>query len=174
MKTIKQLGFAVTMALTLALSSCSSSDGGGGGGAAGLGTLKANVGGTNFTSIAQGTTALIADNGTYQNLSIGGADATGKVMQLMILAPEVTAGTYQLSEDAELPSTASFTQVNLSTSQAEVWGAPYTDGGNSGSIVITSITATNVQGTFSFVGRGESGPTKSITNGSFNVNITSN
>ena len=150
MKTIKHLSFAIVLAVTTILSSCSSSDSGGGGTAA-LGTLKANIGGANFTSITQGTVATDAFNGTYHNFSISGVDASGKSILLMILATEITAGTtYQVEETNDLLSAScAYSEINLSNPSAtQTWGAPYDGGGNSGSITITAKTATNVQGTF--------------------------
>ena len=175
MKTIKHLSFAIVLAVTTILSSCSSSDSGGGGTAA-LGTLKAKIGSANFTSIPQGTIATDAFNGTYHNFSISGVDASGKSILIMILAENITAGTtYQIEESNDLYSAScAYTEVNLSNpSAAQVWGAPYDGGGNSGSITITAKTATNVQGTFSLTAKNpENGSSKSITNGSFNINIT--
>lgn len=176
MKSIKKFGFVLVLAVATILSSCSS-DSSGGGSSAGLGTLKAKIGSTNFTSIAQGTSAILASNGSYQNLSIGGGDATGKVMQLMILGPNIGVGTYPISETSDLPTTGVYTEVDLSNpTSATPWAAPYDGGGNSGSVIITSMTATNVQGTFSFTALNVSAGTgtKAITNGAFNINYTTN
>jgi Family of unknown function (DUF6252) len=177
MKTIKQFGIVLTIALTSLLSSCSSDDSSGGGGStAALGTMKAKIGGTNFTSIAQGTTAAILYNGSYYNLSIAGADATGKVIQMMILAENITSGaTYQIDENSDvLVSSAAYTAIDISNPTSAIsFGAPYDGGGNSGSITISSKTETNVQGTFSFTLKNTQGTdTKSITNGSFNINLS--
>ncbi len=177
MKTIKKFGIVLTLALTTLASSCSSSDdSSGGGGSAALGTMKAKIGGTNFTSISQGTTAAILYNGSYYNLSIAGADATGKVIQIMILAENITSGaTYQIDESSDiLVSTAAYTQVDISNpASALSFGAPYDGGGNSGSITISSKTDTNVQGTFNFTLKNTQGTdTKSITNGTFNINLS--
>lgn len=178
MKTIKKFGFVLVLAVTTILSSCSSSDGGGGGGSVGVGTLKAKIGSTNFNSITQATTAMLLDNGSYQNLSIGGATTTGKTLQIMILAENIGVGTYQISDSNDSANTVAYSEVNINnpTSGVKSWAAPYDGGGNSGSIVITSMTASNVQGTFSLTvndvinGTG----TKEITNGAFNINLTSN
>jgi hypothetical protein len=175
MKTIKQLGLSLAMALTLVVSSCSSDSGsGGGGGTAALGTLKAKIGSTNFTSITQGTTAVDAYNGTYHNFSITGADTTGKSIIIMILATDITASTYSLEDTGELLSASvAYSEINLSTFVTQSWGAPYDGGSNFGSVTITSKTATNVQGTFTAnVGNPETGTNRSLTNGSFNINIT--
>ena len=78
MKAIKKLSAVLALIMVAIFSSCSNSSDGGGGGTAALGTLKANIGGANFTSISQGTTAVDAFNGTYHNFSISGVDASGK------------------------------------------------------------------------------------------------
>lgn len=174
MKTIKQIGLTVAMVLTLVLSSCSKDDNGGGGGATGVATFRAKVGGANFTSIPQGAFAILASNGAFQNLALSGSDASGKSIQLSILAENIGVGTYQITDQGESFISGSYNEVNLSNPAAsQVWGAPYDGGGNSGSIIITAKTATNVQGTFSFTGRLLTGTTtKVITEGFFNLNIT--
>ncbi|MFB9089193.1 hypothetical protein [Flavobacterium paronense] len=175
MNTIKHFSFALVVALITTLSSCSS-DSNSGGGTAALGTLKAKIGGTNFTSITQGTMAVDAFNGSYHNFSISGVDASGKSIILTILATEITAGTtYQFEEsNATLFASCAYSEININNpTVSQSWGAPYDGGGNSGSITITSKTASNVQGTFSLtVGNPETVTTRSITNGSFNINIT--
>lgn len=171
MKTIKQFGLAVTMALTLVLSSCSSD--GGSGGSGGVGTLKAKVGGTNFSSLSQAAMGIIATNGTFQNLSIFGSDASGKNITLTILAENVGVGTYQITDQGESYISGQYNEVSGTT--AQVWAAPYDGGGTVGSIVITEITATNVKGTFSFTAQSITGTgSKAITDGVFNVALTSN
>lgn len=177
MKSIKKFGFVLVLAVATILSSCSSSDGGGGG-SVGVGTLKAKIGSTNFSSITQATTAMLVDNGSYQNLSIGGATTTGKTLQIMILGENIGVGTYQISDSNDSSTTFVYSEVNINnpTSGVKSWAAPYDGGGNSGSVVITSMTTSNVQGTFSLTasdvinGTG----TKEITNGAFNINLTSN
>jgi hypothetical protein len=174
MKNLNKLGIILLVAVAAIFSSCSS-DSSGGGGSAALGTVKAKVGSSNFTSISQGTFASLLDNGSFQNLSISGSDITGKSIQIMIIGANIAPGTYQISDvDSEFSATTVYSEIDLNTSSAQAWGSPYEGGGNSGSVVITSLTSTNVQGTFNFTGKSEAGTTKSITNGSFNVNLTSN
>ena len=177
MKTIKHISFALVLVLALVttLSSCSSDSSSSGSG--GLGTLKASVGGTSFKSIPQAATAIIASNGTFQNLSISGADATGKSLILTIIGENIGVGTYSITDQSDEIASGTYTEVDISNpSSAQVWGAPYDGGGNSGSIIITSMTATNVKGTFSFtaINATTGTGTKAITNGVFNVNLTSN
>jgi len=178
MKQIKQLGIALTMLLTLVLSSCSSdSDNGGGGTPAastGVGTFRAKIGGRDFASIPQGAFAILATSGTFQNLALSGSDISGKSIQLSILDENIGVGTYQMTDQSETIVSGSYNEVNISNpSASQIWGAPYDGGGNSGSITITSKTATNIQGTFSFSGRLLTGTsTAAITEGFFNLTIT--
>ena len=177
MKSIKKFGFVLVLAVATILSSCSCSDGGGGG-SVGVGTLKAKIGSTNFSSITQATTAMLVDNGSYQNLSIGGATTTGKTLQIMILGENIGVGTYQISDSNDSATTFAYSEVNLNnpTSGVKSWAAPYDGGGNSGSVVITSMSASNVQGTFSLTALDLTNGTGTVqvTNGAFNINLTSN
>jgi len=175
MKIIKQFGLVFVVAVAAILTSCSS-DSSGGGGSASVGTLKAKVGGANFSSISQAANGIIATSGTFQNLSIFGADASGKSLSMTILAENIGVGTYQITDQAETVVSGTYSETNINNpTETQVWSAPYDGGGNSGSIVITSKTDTNVQGTFSFTAKSITGTgNKAITNGVFNVNLTSN
>ena len=178
MKTIKHISFGILLVVATILSSCSSDGGSGGGGGTGsVGTFKAKIGSTNFTSIPQAANAILATNGTFQNLSMSGADATGKSLILTIIGENIGVGTYALQDQGTPIVSGTYTEANLSNPAASiVFGAPYDGGGNSGSIIITAKTATNVQGTFSFtaINATTGSGTKAITNGVFNLNITSN
>ena len=166
---MKHLGFAIVLAVTTILSSCSSSDGdGGGGGSTAVGTMKAKIAGSNWTSMSMATAA------THQNtvLIIQGSDATGKAIQLMIVG--VTApGTFEINNTSAIDAIASYTQANINNPMASlVFAAPYEGSGTVGSITVTDLTATNVKGTFSFTGKNQNGAdTKQITNGVFNINF---
>ena len=176
MKNVNKFGIILFVAVATLFSSCSK-DSGSGGGSAGLGTLKATAGGSSFTSISQGTFALLASNGAYQNLSITGSTAAGKSIQLTILNQNISAGTYVIDDsNSDVFATGIYSELNQSNPQNSlVYSAPFDGGGNVGSITISSIDATNVKGTFSFTGKDDTNSTtKVVTNGSFNVNITSN
>lgn len=175
-KTIKHLGLAIVLAIATIFTSCSSDgDGGSGGGSAALGTLKAKVGGSNFTSMSMATFASRQTVGGLTNVVVQGSDASGKAIQLIIAGATVGAGTYEISNNATISAIASYTEVNISNpSASQTWAAPYEASGVVGSIIITEITATNIKGTFSFTPKNQSGSdTKTITNGAFNVNFSS-
>ena len=173
MKNLNKLGVILFLATASIFTSCSSDDNGGGSSTASLGTITATVDGASFTTITQGTNASIANNGTYQNLAITGSTITGKTIILSILGQNIGVGTYPIvDEDTDFIATAVYSSIDLANpTAAQTWSAPYTDMGTTSSISITSISATNVQGTFHFVGLGDNDQTKEITNGSFNVNI---
>ncbi|MFN3753474.1 DUF6252 family protein [Flavobacterium sp.] len=177
MKTIKQFGIVLTMALATLLTSCSGSDdGGGGGGSASLGQLKAKVGGSNFTSMNLATFATKQVIGTTTTIIIQGSDASGKAIQLILNGTNGAAGTFEISDTANISAIASYSEVNINNPMAsQTWAAPYDSSGAVGSITISEITDTNVKGTFNFTGKNQNGTdTKAITNGAFNINFTTN
>ncbi len=175
MKTIKHFSFALVLALVTMLSSCSGDDSSsGGGGSASLGTLKAKIAGSNFTSMPAATFATKQVMGSTTNFTIQGSDATGKAIQIMIMGTDGTAGTYEISDTAGISAIASFTQVNMATMTSTTWAAPYDASGVVGSITISEVTATNIKGTFTFTGKNQSGTdTKQVTEGAFNINFSS-
>lgn len=177
MKTIKQFGIVLTLALTVLLSSCSSDDnGGGGGGNAPQGTLKAKVGGSNFTSMQMATTAqkVAVGGGTY-TITIQGSDSNGKAIILILNGVNGQPGTFEISQTAAISAVASYSEMNMSNPMnSPVWAAPYDGSGVAGSITISEITDTNIKGSFNFTGKKQNGTdTKNVTNGAFNVGLTS-
>ena len=170
MKSIKHLSFAILLALTTVLTSCSGSDGdgGGGGGNASLGTIVAKAGSTNFKSMPAATIATRQAS----MLIIQGSDASGKALQLILMS-NGAVGTYEISQTAGISAIASYTVTNISNPMAsQTWAAPYEGSGVAGSITISEISDTNVKGTFTFTGKNEDGAdTKAVTNGAFNVNF---
>lgn len=176
MKTMKQFGIVLAVALTTLLSSCSSDDGGGGGATASLGQVKAKVGGSNFVSMDLATFATKQVIGGFTTIIVQGSDATGKAIQLIVSNYDGSTGTYEISDTANISAIASYIEANISNPMAsQTWAAPYDDSGVVGSITISEISDTNVKGTFTFTGKNQDGvDTKAITNGAFNVNFTSN
>jgi hypothetical protein len=174
MKTIKQFGLLLAMAITTLLTSCSGSDGGGE--SASLGTLKAKVAGSNFTSMSAATFATKQVVGSTTTIIIQGSDASGKAIQLMLNGTNGSAGTFEISDTATISAIGSYIEANISNPMAsQTWAAPYENAGATGSITISEISDTNVKGTFTFTGKNQNGTdTKQITDGAFNVNFTSN
>ncbi len=180
MKTLKQLGIVLTIALSTILSSCSSDSDGGGGGFSGPATgtfIKAKTAGSNF--LAEGSFA----NGGFAsgNLVLSGSSATGKSVGIQLYALDGTleVGTYDVSalnESDANTGNLTFIDVNTSTFAVSTYNSAFCDNAN-GTIEITFIDASKIEGTFSFVGKEVlpddncSGGTKNITNGSFRLEL---
>ena len=173
MKTIKQISFVLVLALITTLSSCSS-DGGGGSASASLGTIKAKVAGSSFTSMTAATFATKQVVGGATTIVVQGGDASGRTIQLMITGATTPTGTFEISDTASIATIASYTELNLSTMTSQIWAAPFDGSGATGSITITEVTDTNVKGTFTFTAKNQAGSdTKHVTDGAFNVNFSS-
>lgn len=180
MRTIKHFSFAIVLALTTILSSCSSSDSGSGGGFSGPATgtfVKANAAGSNF--LAEGNLATGGFNSG--NLVLQGTTMTGKSIDIQLYAVDGTleTGTYNVNStntDDNHVGSLTFVDVNISTFAVATYSSMNCDNAN-GTITITAVDATKIEGTFSFTGKevkqDEScnGATKSITNGSFRLEL---
>jgi len=179
MKTIKHFSFAIALALTTILSSCSSSDSGSGGfsGPATGSFVKANVAGSNF--LAEGSLAV----GTYNsgNFVVMGTTMAGKSINIQLYAVDGTleTGTYNVNttntnDDHE--GSLSYIEINTSTFTSMTYNSQICDNSN-GTIVITYVGTDKIEGTFSFAGKELrededcSGGTKSVTNGSFRLEL---
>jgi len=146
-------------------SSSSSSSGGG--------TITATVDGTQMTF----NNILVAKDTSYMGayaLSFAGASSlTANTPELSLTVDgtsPITTGTYTLnatSPTTDLPGLAYAVGSSL------VYGSDIS-GTNSTTVVITSLSKTNVQGTFSgmlTLQLGTGATTKTVTNGKFNVNF---
>lgn len=180
MKTMKQFGIVLAIALTTLLSSCSSDDGGGGGGFSGPATgtfVKAKASGSNF--LAEGTFA----SGAYSsgNLVLTGTSTTGKSVGIQLYALDGTldVGTYDvgaLSNSSAYSGNLTYIDVNISTFEVLTYNSAFCDS-STGTIEITFVDDTKIEGTFSFEGKevreGDdcTGSTKNVTNGSFRIEL---
>lgn len=181
MKTIKHLSFAIALALATILSSCSKSDSGSGSGAPATGTyILAKVDGVNFTTVyaGQNTGGVASKSGTgagtlvqilgtsISNVSSTGADSANIAINLYGIT---ATGTYPVSPATDGDLLAyTFSPAGSTTGT----GTVYSTGecaGSSGTVTITSFTATQIEGTFAFTGKKSTtcDVTKTITNGSF-------
>jgi len=180
MKTIKHFSFAIVLALTTILSSCSSDSGSGGGGFSGPATgsfVKANAAGSSFLSEGSFTTGGFNSG----NLVMQGTTMTGKSVQIQLYAVDGTleTGTYNVNstntDDTHVGS-LTFVEVNTSTLSAVAYSSMNCDNAN-GTITITFVDATKIEGTFSFVGKEVkedetcNGGTKNVSNGSFRLEL---
>lgn len=179
MNSIKHFSFALVVALVTTLSSCSS-DSSGGDGFSGPATgsfVKAKVAGTDF--LAEGS--LTAGGFNSGNLVLQGTTMTGKSIDIQLYAVDGTleTGTYNVnstnSDDSHVGS-LTFVDVNISTLAVATYSSMNCDNA-SGTITITFVDATKIEGTFSFTGKEIKedetcdGATKSITNGSFRLEL---
>lgn len=178
MKNLNKFGIILLTLVSTALTSCSKDSSSNGGGSGSIsGKITATIGDSgNFSSLTQGTTAMLLNNGSYQNLAIQGSEVSGKSIQLEIIGNNIVAGTYPITVDnADYNVSAVYSELNVSNPiDSATYSSPYSGGTNLGSVTITSITATNVKGTFSFTGEDNPGVTKVISNGKFDVNISTN
>lgn len=78
-----------------------------------------------------------------------------------------TPGTYAVGTGGNFNSLASYSTTIGSTTTSYMASGSY----GSGSVVVTSVTATEIVGTFTFTGEAfaPAGATKAITNGKFNI-----
>lgn len=176
MKTLKQISILfLAVVLSTSMISCSGDDSGGEvvPPTALEGQITANVGGANFASITQGTTAVKVATGNAYTITVQGTDLGGKNLQLILNGVDGTTGTYEIGVDTTISAIGTYTEVNTTTFTSQSWIAPYEDGGVSGSITITEISDTNIKGTFEFKARNQEDAQdiKQITGGSFNVNF---
>jgi hypothetical protein len=180
MKTMKQFGLALSFSVMAMLSSCSSSGDDNGGGFSGPATgsfVKATANGTNV--LAEGQFA----NGGYEsgNLVLQGMTIEGKSVNIQLYALDGTldVGTYNVSstntEDNYIGS-LTYMEINTSTFTTASYSSQICDNA-SGTIEITYVDATKIEGTFNFTGKELkenedcSGGTRSITNGSFRLEL---
>jgi hypothetical protein len=139
----------------------------------GGGTITATVDGTKMTFnnvlIAKDTSYL----GVYALTFAGATSLTSSSPELSLTVDgtsPITTGTYNIGPSGnttDLPGMG-YTQGSSLIYESDITGA------YSSSIVITSLSTTNVQGTFSgtlTLTLGTGATTKAITNGQFNVNI---
>ena len=180
MKTVKLFGVVLTTILSTFFISCSSDDGGGSGGFSGPSTgtfVKAKVGGTNV--LAEGDYA----NGGYNsgNLVLQGFAVSGQSVNIQLYALDGTldVGTYNVSAtntDDTYVGGLSLIDINMSTMSSITYSSQICDNA-SGTVEITYVDATKIEGTFSFTGKELrededcSGATKNVTNGSFRLEL---
>lgn len=131
------------------------------------GTMTVTINGTTQT-FNVGAEAHVDNSGDFHDLSLIGIQSTStanSILMSITTTSPITAGTY----------TAASSQADISYTLASGSIYQYDDSEGSGAtIVIKSISSTNVQGTFSgtlglITGGGAA--TQTLTNGTFNLNI---
>jgi hypothetical protein len=173
MRNFKQSLILLLMSFSLVtLSSCSSDDDAGGGGQAAEGTITAKVNGTSVTTLEMVTFANLSSGTLMLQGNTGGTSS--KAFNFTIIGYD-GIGTYPFGGGANIFNVASYieTEVDLNdpaNPTVETWNAPYDDT-QVGEINISEQTETHIKGTFSFEAKDANGTMKSVTEGSFNVEI---
>jgi hypothetical protein len=179
MKTIKKLGLVLSVALAIVLYSCSKDDNGGSSIAApATGTyINAKINGANFTTVIAGTSsanASIVGTGADSIITVFGTNVgqiTGNTFSsstISILLEGVTGpGTYVVGGDSR-NDLLYLTTPNSATAVTQSYQAGDCSG-TTGTVTITSLSATQVEGTFSFTAKKAEScdELKTITSGSF-------
>lgn len=170
MKTMKTMIMALIAISMITVQSCKSDDDGGDSGNAGSGTVTANVDGESYQSDALGTSATIVNAGGGMTLLITSNEfSSSRNITLSISSGFDGEGTYPIGGDNSVFVIGQYIEANASNPTAtQIWAAPF-DESQQGEINITSFTDTTIEGTFSFTGRNEDQSTRTISNGSFNL-----
>lgn len=175
MKTIKKAGIVLTMALVTILSSCGGSDDNGGGGSGSGGFVKAKVDGASFAASGQLVMGQIAEG----NFSMQGVTTAGTSIAINVFAYDGTleTGVYNLSAASNNDNyTGSVSYNMVSGTTATVYNSLGCDTGI-GSVEITFIDATKIEGKFSFNAKNTEtcqGAAKNVTAGTFRCLLTAN
>ena len=152
--------------------SCSSDDNGGSGGSTPNGTyIKGTVDGTQFVTYSvQGFSAGVAtsiNSGASRMINITGSnDMNGTTSFTINLMGINSTGTYQINPDSD--SVMAFVSgVSYDTSNCA---------GATGTINITTLNDTKIEGTFNFTGKDDENcsATKTVTAGSFRGEFMTN
>jgi len=171
MKTLNK--FLLAFLLIAGVAACKKDKNGGDGGNAAEGKVIAKVAGASFSSM----TATATYVSTGKMLTILGSDASGKAINLMINGYDEKTGTYEITNGGiAIAVTASYMEGNpTNPSASKSWQAPYSGSGVIGKVQISEFSKTgSVKGTFNFTGKYSSdNSTKEITEGAFNLKVTS-
>ncbi len=148
---------------------CKSDDNGGESGDAASGTIRANVDGTTITSLELTTVANLVS--ATNTLTVQGNDADGRSF-VFVLNGYTGEGTYDIGGGSLIAVIASYIEADINNPMnSQTWSAPF-DATVAGEIAISTQTADNIEGTFSFTGQNANDMSmKSITEGSFNVSL---
>lgn len=174
MKTLSKLIFSCLILLTVA--ACKKNDDGGDGGSAGEGTITAKIGGASWTSLKMSTNASYVS--AAKALTLMGTDAGGKNIKIIMNAYDGTTGSWEItSAGTAIGINSSYIETNIANPAAsKTYVAPYASSGAIGRVQISEFSKTgNVKGTFNFKSRNQSDNAdfKDITEGSFNIKVTS-
>lgn len=178
--SILSLSLAV-LSMAFLLSSCSKSSGGGGTSSGNLSAGKAAIVFNNSGSFAGGTSFSISNtattlaqtnsNTTLRNVSLSATEVNGlktRTCMIMIIVPAAAStSSGNLTADLSLPNNATILPtITLTSTDGSTPGTSYSS--ESGTMTITKLTSTEVEGTFSGVLKDvNSAATLTLSNGSF-------
>ncbi len=172
MKNLKKLGILLLTTIFLnTFSSCSKDDDGGSGGTAAEGIITAKVDGTTVSTEATLTTGEIysTSEGAFV-IDLNGANTAGKSYDIIIHGYE-GVGSYEIGGTNSSFVAGYYSEFN-NTSGTQTWSVGYGET-VAGQLQIVSATSTKIIGTFYFTAKNtEDNTTKTISEGSFNVNLT--
>ena len=154
--SFRSLRVATTVLALTSLAACSKKDNVTPTPAANPEGMSWTVDGNNVTAV----TAVSQAMGTTLTV-VGSTGSTGAASTVYLDIPK-TAGTYTLTSTSTYSATYAVTPASGSSQFYD---------STAGSIVVSSVTATNIVGTFTFTGATSGGTTKSISNGKFNVKL---
>ena len=170
MKAIRLIGKCLFLSFSMLALSCSSDDNGGGGGNVPNGTyIKGTVDGTQYVTYnIQGVSAGIATSfgsGSGRIINVTGSNDMDGATSFSINLIGINApGEYPINPDTDstiaFVTNASGTGVSYDTSNCA---------GATGTINITTLNDTKIEGTFAFTGKEDENcaNSKTVTNGSF-------
>lgn len=175
MKNFKQALKILFITMTLTTFSCSSDDdSGNGAGTAGNGEVIATIDGTSFQSITQGTQAVRVTNSGITSITISAVNLNGQALNIFLTSNNIEATSYDFTDASGSLVSATYTIVDTQTFQSTSYASPFENSGDVGTITITELTDTGINGTFEFDMSNQDSPSdiKSVTNGSFNLTFT--
>lgn len=170
MKYLKSVLFVVIMSLVLACDKDDDKAESETGPEEGIISLK--VDGSQFSTSSSTTTITSAEQNGITGLQISGSEiSSGKVINILVVN-FTGEGTYAMEgtpfQDA--PSVGIYSEIDVANNALKQWVAPHGTGGNVGTVVFTSVSETNVKGTFSFTGQNlDDESFKVVTEGTFNL-----
>ncbi len=181
MKKITHLSFFSLLVLLLSISSCKKDSPAGTTGSGNLDAGKSSISFNNTGSFAGGSSFSLSNSvtnsaqtissGVLRNVSLSGTEISGtstRTVIITIIAPgDASTSGGNLTADLSLPNNATILPtITLSSGNGASTGTTY--GSESGSLTITKLTATEIEGTFTATVKDINGTeTLSLSNGTF-------
>ena len=181
MKKITHLSFFSLLGLLLIISSCKKDNPAGNPGSGNLDAGKSSISFNNTGSYAGGSSFSLSNSATnfaqtlssgiLRNISLSGTEISGintRTVMITIITPaDASTSAGNLTADLSLPNAATILPtITLTSANGATSGTSY--GSESGSLTITRLTATEIEGTFTATVKDVNGTeTLSLSNGTF-------